>query len=81
MPSPETATGVSGPQRALAPRALMRRALAIWPRLSPRALTRCGDDPARLAAYVARRTKLPPEVIRAMLAPPLADVDAELWFG
>ncbi len=60
---------------------LVRRALAIWPRLDPRALARCGEDPTCLAAHVARRTKLPPETIRAILAPPLGELDGELWFG
>lgn len=79
MPSPRTA--LSRSRRALAPSPLVRRALAVWPRLSPRVLARCGDDPVCLAAQVARRTKLPPETIRAILAPPLGEMDGELWFG
>jgi hypothetical protein len=46
---------------------LDERALFLWPRLDRRALTRCGCDPYRIAAYVARRTSLPLESIVAML--------------
>jgi hypothetical protein len=42
-------------------------ALLIWPRLSRRALARCGGDTARIAAYVAHRTCLSTDVIIAML--------------
>jgi hypothetical protein len=72
---------LSRPRRAIARSPLVRRALAMWPRLDPRALARCADDPACLAAHVARRTKLPPEMIRAILDPPLGEVDGEFWFG
>ena len=57
-----------------------QRALAIWPRLDRRALSRCGDDPRRIARLVARRTNLPPEVIWTVLIE-VETPDAELWFG
>ena len=60
---------------------MVRRALAMWPRLDPRALARCAGNPARLARHVSRRTNLPPDIIRAILTPPLAERDGELWFG
>jgi hypothetical protein len=41
--------------------------MMIWPRLDRRALARCGCDSHRIAAYVARRTSLPIEVITAIL--------------
>jgi hypothetical protein len=47
--------------------AFMQRALLIWPRLDRRSLARCGCDPRRIAAYVARRTSLSVEVIAAIL--------------
>jgi hypothetical protein len=72
---------LSRPRRAIAQSPLVRRALAIWPRLDHRALARCAHDPAALAAHVARRTKLPPETIRAILDPPVGELDGELWFG
>ena len=72
---------LSRPHRSLAQPLLVRRALAMWPRLDRRALARCAGDPDALAAHVARRTKLPPETIRAILDPPVGDLDGELWFG
>lgn len=60
---------------------LARRAQAIWPRLDRRALARCAGDPARITRLVARRTSLPPAVIRAILDPGLSEVDQEFWFG
>lgn len=47
--------------------AFMQRAMLIWPRLDRRSLARCGCDPRRIAAYVARRTSLSVEVITAIL--------------
>ena len=44
------------------------RALALWPRLDRRALTRCGCDPARIANYVSRRTRLPTKAIETLLS-------------
>ena len=49
---------------------LDQRALALWPRLDRRALTRCGCDAGRIARYVARRTSLPLDSIVAMLTEP-----------
>jgi hypothetical protein len=43
------------------------RALALWPRLNRRALRRCGDDPARIAAFVSHRTRLPLKEIETLL--------------
>lgn len=45
---------------------LRRRALALWPRLDRRALSRCRGD-ACIASQVAHRTSLPVETIRLML--------------
>lgn len=44
------------------------RAMALWPRLDRRALARCGCDPARIANYVSRRTRLPTKAIEALLS-------------
>ncbi len=44
-----------------------RRALALWPRLDRRTLTRCRGDAGRIARHVARRTNLPLETIVGML--------------
>ncbi len=71
----------SSPRRRIAQSLLVRRALVVWPRLDRRALARCAGDPEALAAHVARRTKLPPETILAILDPPVGDLDGELWFG
>jgi hypothetical protein len=63
---------------------LRRRALALWPRLDPAALRRCGDDPGRIAALIARRTTLSPDTIRQMLEradPIVSDDERETWFG
>jgi hypothetical protein len=57
-----------------------QRALAIWPRLDRRALSRCGGDPRRIARLVARRTALPQEVIVLILLD-VPELDRELWFG
>ncbi len=69
------------PPRTSGPSPLARRALAIWPRLDPRALARCADNPSSLAAHVARRTNLPLETIRAILMPPVGETEGQLWFG
>jgi hypothetical protein len=45
-----------------------RRALAIWPRLNHKALHRCGGDPARIAIYVAHRTKMTPKAIETLIS-------------
>ncbi len=47
-------------------RRLRRRALALWPRLDRRALSRCRGD-ACIVSQVAHRTSMPPETIRLML--------------
>ena len=61
---------------------LYRRALAIWPRLDPRALRRCRHDPRRVAALVSRRTSLPLETIMVLLtAPRVSHDEAATWFG
>jgi hypothetical protein len=44
------------------------RAMVIWPRLDRRALARCGCDPARIANYVSRRTRMPARSIEALLS-------------
>lgn len=61
---------------------LDRRALALWPRLKPNALRRCGHDPRRIAALVARRTSIPTEaILRLLTMPALSDDDVVTWFG
>jgi hypothetical protein len=56
--------------------------MALWPRLDPRALRRCRNDPRRIARLVARRTSLSVESILVMLLPPVvAAEEAERWFG
>jgi hypothetical protein len=62
--------------------ALERRALALWPRLDRAALRRCRQDPARIAALIARRTALSPETIKqVLLMPAVSDEDVSTWFG
>jgi hypothetical protein len=68
-------------RRASSP-TIERRALALWPRLDPRALRRCHHDPARIARLVARRTSLSFETIIGMLnMPAVSSQDIETWFG
>jgi len=55
---------VSGPYPAQV------RAMALWPRLDRRALARCGGNPARIANYVSRRTRLPAKAIETLLTRP-----------
>jgi hypothetical protein len=63
-------------------RAIERRALALWPRLDPTALRRCRGDIDRIVQLVGRRTTLPPEAIRMMLAmPEVTDIEVITWFG
>lgn len=49
----------------------VQRALTLWPRLDAARLARAGGDPARIAMLVARRTRLPLEVIEGMLRTPI----------
>jgi hypothetical protein len=49
----------------------VRRALTLWPRLDAARLARARGDPARIAMLVARRTRLPLEVIEGMLRTPI----------
>jgi len=44
------------------------RAAALWPRLDRGRLSRCHDDPRRIAGVVAHRTSLPYESILKLLA-------------
>jgi hypothetical protein len=44
------------------------KALALWPRLDRKALSRCGCDPARIARYVSRRTRIPADAIEHLLS-------------
>jgi hypothetical protein len=67
---------------------IVRRALALWPRLNASVIRRCGGDPWRIAKLVSRRTSLPIETIVGMLraAPGLtvtriSIVEGETWFG
>ncbi len=59
-----------------------RRALALWPRLDRRALSRCRHDRACVVTLVERRTRLPPTAIWNLLAArPTTREEAETWFG
>lgn len=60
-----TVIALARPVRALDP--LVSRALALWPGLDRRALSRTHGDPVRIARLVTRRTALPEESIVAML--------------
>ncbi len=71
------------PTRRSAPAcAFTQRAMLIWPRLDRRSLARCGCDSRRIAAYIARRTKLSVDAITAILEDSVrADREASYWFG
>jgi hypothetical protein len=59
-----------------------QHALALWPRLGRRAISRCGHDPRCIASVVSRRTSLPRELIERILSTPsVTVVEAETWFG
>jgi hypothetical protein len=63
--------GVQSPRlnhRAPDPCPAQERAMALWPRLDRRALTRCGCDPTRIARYVSHRTTMPPKAIESLLS-------------
>ncbi len=62
--------------------ALERRALALWPRLEPRALRRCRHDPERIAHLVSRRTNLPHDsILHLLLVPVPREDEVRNWFG
>jgi hypothetical protein len=63
---PQGKTGSPAPQFCRA----QLRAMALWPRLDRRALSRCGCDPARIAQYVSRRTRIPAAAIEILLSRP-----------
>lgn len=70
------------PQPVDAAEAIRRRALLVWPRLDAAALRRCGGDPERVAALVARRSALPRETIVGILTTPeVTEVETRTWFG
>jgi hypothetical protein len=72
----------AGPGLSSATAPVERRALALWPRLDRAALRRCRQDPARIAALIARRTALSPEAIKqVLLMPSVSDEDVSTWFG
>ncbi len=61
---------------------IRRRALAVWPRLDPAALRRCGDDPECVANLVGRRSSLPHDAIVGILVmPKVTEDEARTWFG
>jgi len=61
---------------------LAQRALALWPRLDPRAIRRCAGDPSCIVRLVSRRTSLPADAIRCLLlVPPVSQDEATTWFG
>jgi len=49
------------------PRTYTQRACTIWPRIPRRTLSRCQNDPARLARVIAKRTTLSQEAIVTLL--------------
>lgn len=55
-------------QRSLDSCPAQTRAMALWPRLNRRALTRCGCDPACIANHVSRRTRMPKQAIETLLS-------------
>lgn len=81
-PDPRLDARQATPERYAAAAALRRRALAMWPRLDPVALRRCGDDAACIAALVERRSALPTEAIIGILtAPTVSEDEGRIWFG
>jgi hypothetical protein len=69
------------PERARLTR-MQRRALALWPRLDMRALTRCGDDARCIVRVVSRRTALPADAIhRLLFLPAVSEDEGSTWFG
>lgn len=79
--SPFRPASIEAPRRI--PSALHQRALALWPRLDQRVLSRCGSDVRRIARYISRRTNLSVEAIQAILerGDTPDDDDIRLWFG
>ena len=62
--------------------AYVQRAMLIWPRLDRRTLARCGCDPRKIAAYVARRTSLSVDAIAALLEESVrAESEPSFYFG
>jgi len=59
----------AGP-RAQEPCPELARAMALWPRLDRRALSRNGCDPARIARRISRRTGMPEQAIETLLSRP-----------
>jgi hypothetical protein len=58
------------------------RALALWPRLDRRRLSRCACDPRRMVALISRRTSLPRESILALLlGTAVSRAEVDHWFG
>ncbi len=58
------------------------RALALWPRLDRRRLSRCACDPRRMVALISRRTSLPREAILALLlGTAVSPAEVDHWFG
>ena len=79
-PRPDVLHGVHDRHAAAA--AMRRRALAMWPRLDPTALRRCGDDAACIAGLVERRSALPLEAIIGILTTPeVTEDEGRTWFG
>ena len=75
------------PEKSIEQQEMVRRALALWPRLNARLVRRCHGDPWRIAKLVSRRTSLPLETIVGMLRTPritvtrISVVEGETWFG
>ncbi len=61
---------------------IARHALSVWPRLDAAALNRCHGNIACIATLVERRSNLPPETIRGILASlTITEDEARTWFG
>jgi hypothetical protein len=79
MAAPAPASNLRSAMEACA---FTQRAMFIWPRLDRRTLARCGCDPRRIAAYVARRTSLSVDAITALLEESVrAESEPSFYFG
>lgn len=79
-PSPDGAKPRHAPRDAAKDSYYVERALLLWPRLQRAKLRKVGDDPARIAELVVRRTSQPYDAVLAMItrqSPAFAPAPAE----
>jgi hypothetical protein len=77
-----TPVPASNPRSAVEKCVFVQRAMFFWPRLDRRTLARCGCDPRKIAAYVARRTSLSVDAITELLEESVrADTEPSFYFG